>query len=463
MCSLLKLFTVRGKINVGFSPRSVLWIPAKATNMNTTRHSPFFYGWVIIAVGMITGMLVYGARHSFSVFFPEILDEFGWSRGSTALMMSINVFIYGLMAPVAGTLGGRWKPKIMMRIGVILLASSLIACSFAHRLWHFYLFFGVLVPVGTALCGWPIISPALMNWFATRRGFVLGLGQMGGGFSFVYGLMAEYLIRQLGWRSAYLALAVILIAILLPLHHFVFHYHPKSKGLKAYGSEDPETEKAVKDRVISRNWTMPQMLHTYQLWLMVLSYFLFWGISCFMVLSHQIKYAEDAGYSSMFAVSVFALYGVAMLLGQFSGMMSDRIGREKTMAVSSAAALVGLLSLIAVRDASQPWLLFVYAIGFGYGAGLFTAVITAGTADIFYGKHFGTASGILLTGMGMGGCVGPWLGGYLYDISGSYDIAFMLCMACVALASVSFWIAAPRNADKLHARFLKKHPEKNPL
>ena len=95
---------------------------------------------VIIAVGMITGMLVYGARHSFSVFFPEILDEFGWSRGSTALMMSINVFIYGLMAPVAGTLGGRWKPKIMMPAGVILapargflVLSPALACAFTIR------------------------------------------------------------------------------------------------------------------------------------------------------------------------------------------------------------------------------------------------------------------------------------------------------------------------------------------
>ena len=65
MCSLLKLFTVRGKINVGFSPRSVLWIPANETNMNTTRHSSFFYGWVIIAVGMITGMLVFSGLGSF--------------------------------------------------------------------------------------------------------------------------------------------------------------------------------------------------------------------------------------------------------------------------------------------------------------------------------------------------------------------------------------------------------------
>jgi MFS family permease len=368
--------------------------------------------------------------------------------------MSMNVFVYGLMAPVAGTLVGRWKPKIMMPTGVIILALAMIGCSFARQLWHFYICFGVIVPVGTALCGWPIISPALMNWFATRRGLVMGIGQSGSGLSFVYGLLAQYLILHLGWRSAFLSLAMILAAVLLPLHYFIFHYHPKSKGLKAYGSEDRKFEKAVEDSVLSRNWTVPQMLRTYQLWLLVLYFFLFWGISCFLVLAHQIKYAEDAGYSSEFSVSVFALYGVAMLLGQSSGVISDRIGREKTMALSSAAALVGLFSLIAVRDTSHPWLLYIYAVGFGYGAGLSTAILFAGAADIFYGKHFGTASGMLLTGMGLGGAIGPWLGGYLYDITGSYDIAFILCMACIVLASVSYWIAAPRNADRLHARRL---------
>jgi MFS family permease len=430
--------------------------------MQTNRQSAFFYGWVIVVVGVITGMLVYGVRHSFSIFFPEILREFGWSRASTALMMSMNVLVYGLMAPVAGTLSGRWRPRIMMRAGVTLLALAMVGCSFARQLWHFYIFFGVMVPVGTALCGWPIISPALMNWFATRRGLVMGIGQMGGGFSFVYGLLAEYLILRLGWRSAYLALAIILVAVLLPLHHFIFHYHPKSKGLKAYGSEDLKSDKAVKDCILSRNWTVLQMLRTYQLWLLILYYFLFWGVSCFLVLAHQIKYAEDVGYSSVFAVSIFALCGVAMLLGQSSGVMSDRIGREKTMALSSCFTLVALFALIAVRDTSQPWLLYIYAIGFGYGAGLSSAILFAGAADIFYGIHFGTASGMLLTGMGLGGAIGPWLGGYLYDTTGSYDIALILCMACIVLASVSYWIAAPRNADELHAKRFKSHSEKVP-
>ena len=84
----------------------------------------------------------------------------------------------------------------------------------------------------------------------------------------------------------------------------------------------------------------------------------------------------------------------------------------------------------------------------------------AGAADIFYGKHFGLASGMLLTGMGLGGAIGPWLGGYLYDITGSYDNALILCMACIVLGFVSYWFAAPRNADKLHARRLKSHTEK---
>jgi MFS family permease len=420
----------------------------------------FFYGWVIIAVAVITSMLVYGVRYSFSIFFPEILDEFGWTRGRTALMMSINVLVYGLMAPVVGTLSGRWKPKIMMFAGVIILALAMIGCSLARQLWHFYICFGVIVPVGTAMCGWPIISPALMNWFATRRGLIMGIGQAGSGLSFVYGLLAQYLILHLGWRSAYLVLAIILAAVLLPLHHFVFHYHPRSKGVRAYGSDDFRFEKYVEESVLARSWTVREMLHTYQLWLLVLYFFLFWGISCFLVLAHQIKYAVDAGYSAVSAVSVFALYGVAMLLGQASGVISDRLGREKTMALSSLAALVGLSALIAVRDTSQPWLLYIYALGFGYGGGLSTAIVFAGTADIFYGRHFGTASGILLTGMGLGGAVGPWLGGYLYDTTGSYDSSLILCMASIVLASVSYWVAAPRNAEKLRARRLKSREGK---
>ena len=425
------------------------------TDMNTGKHPVLFYGWIIIAVTIMTNMLVYGVRHSFSVFFPEILNEFGWSRGSTSLMMSINVLIYGLMAPVSGTLSDRWKPGIMMPIGVIMLALAMAGCSLANRLWHFYILFGVFVPVGTALCGWPVLSPTIMNWFIARRGLVLGLAQMGGGLSIVYGLVAESLILRLGWRPAYLILAGILMVVLLPLHRFFFHYRPESKGLKAYSNENLKTDSVTGNNALSYNWTVHLILRSRQLWLLILSYFLYWGIAFFLVLAHQIKFTEDAGFGGMFSVSVFALFGIAMLVGQSCGAISDMMAREKAMALSSIMTIGGLLALISVRDTSHSWFLYLYALSFGFGAGLFTTVIFAGAADIFYGRHFGTASGMLLAGMGLGGAIGPWLGGYLYDISGSYDNAFILCMASVALAAASFWIAAPRNAHKLHARLFK--------
>ena len=377
-------------------------------------------------------------------------------------MMSINVLIYGFMAPVSGTLSDKWKPRIMMPVGATIIAFALVGCSLADQIWHFYIFFGVFVPVGTAMCGWPIISPALMNWFVIKRGLVLGLGQVGVGLSLVYGLIAEYLIVCFGWRNAYLMLAGILIVILIPLHRFFFHYRPESMGLRAYGSEGLNTGKAIKDYNLSSGWTIYQMLHAYQLWFLILSKFLYWGISCFLVLAHQIKFAEDVGYSSEFSVAVFAFFGVAMLIGQSCGVISDRVGREKVIIFCSVLAVGGLLALISVRDVNNPWLLYIYALSFGYGAGLFTAVIYAGAADIFHGKHFGTVSGLLLTGMGLGGAIGPWLGGYLYDISGSYDAAFTLCIVCLTLASITFWIAAPRNAKELHTRLLRNRQAESP-
>jgi len=421
------------------------------------RRPQFFYGWVIVGLAIVGGTLVYGIRHSFSVFFPPILDEFGWSRGSTAIMLSLNVLIYGLMAPVAGSLADRWKPRRIMPIGVIILGLATAGCAFAHELWHFYLLFGILMPIGSAFSGWALFAPALANWFPKRRGLVTGLGQVGGGLSFTYGMFAAFAISQLGWRPAYFVLAGTLVVLLLPLYLLFFYYRPENKGLKAYGADEPPAAKGLTTEVSVKNpvpgdWTLGQAMRTYQLWLLVFSFFLYWGVGSYLVLGHQVKFAEDMGYSSLFAASIFALFGIFMVAGQLSSSISDWIGREKTITLATALAIVALVALVSVRDASQPWLLYVYATCFGYGAGLYSPTIVAGMADLFHGRHFGAIAGLLLTGMGIGATIGPWLGGYIYDISGSYISAFVFCMVCFGVACLAFWIAAPRHAAKLRAK-----------
>ncbi|MGB2827403.1 MAG: MFS transporter, partial [Dehalococcoidales bacterium] len=372
--------------------------PADQSQRNTTisdekggenRKPLFFYGWVMVVISIIGMMLVYGTRHSFSVFFPPILGEFGWSRGSTALMLSLNILLYGLTAPIAGSLYDRWKPHRLILFGAILLGLATAGCAFARELWHFYLLFGVLMPVGSAFSGWPLLGPTLSNWFAKKRGMVIGLAQMGGGLSFTYGIFVEFVISQVGWRYSYFVMAGIVIAVLVPLYLFFYRYRPEEKGLKPYGADDQrvaielDASAAESQKSVPHDWTLRKALRTYQLWFLVVTQSLYWGVGAYLVLGHQVKFAEDVGYSSTFAASIFALFGIFAVAGQLSAALSDWIGREKTGTLAVILTLGALTALLSVRDTSQPWLLYLYGIGFGYGAGLCAPTIYAGLADIF--------------------------------------------------------------------------------
>jgi len=418
-----------------------------------SRTSHIFYGWYLVAICIVNQMLIYGIRNSFAIFFSPILEEFRWSRGDIAMMMSLNLLTYGFLAPFAGSLADRWRPRILIPAGIIILGMATAGCAFATRLWHFYFLFGFLMSIGSAFSGWPMFAPTLMNWFMKRRGLVLGLGQLGGGLSFVYSVFVEFTIRNFGWRHAFLTLSVILMATLLPLLCLLFFYRPRDKGLTAYGAEDsqpsqpqPRAEKKRDRGAPPSGKGLKEILRAQQLWFLVASYALYWGIATYMVLAHQVRFLQDKGFSSAFSASIFALMGIMMLFGQLSAFLSDWLGREKTHTLATCLSIAGLGALLGVNDTSHVWLVYSFAVLFGYGVGLATPVTFAASADIFHGRHFGMVGGLLLGGMGVGGVLGPWLGGYLFDISGSYNSAFALCIVSFVVSSLFLWIAAPRKA-----------------
>ncbi len=414
-----------------------------------------FYGWYIVGVMIIAMMLVYGIRTSFSAFFPHILDTFHWFRGSTAIMLSLNIFVYGLTAPVAGHLVDRWKPRAVVFIGIVVLALSTAACYYARELWHFYLLFGVLAPIGSAFCGSPVLNTAIINWFGKRRGLAVGLGQIGGGLSFVYVMLIDWVNTHWGWEYSFLVMAGLVIVILLPLYLFFYYVRPEDKKMKSYGYEEPQSGALTNNvHVAAPDWTLRKAFRTYQLWLLVFADFCYWGIGNYLVIAHQIKFAEDVGYTSQMATSVFALFGIVSVVGQVGAFISDYLGRERTALAAVILHMGGLFALASVHDASQPWLLYTYAIGAGFATGTFSPTIIVGAADIFHGKNIGAISALLLTGVGFGGAIGPWLGGYIYDVSGSYNVAFIISIIAIALAGISFWVAAPRNAKKLRQQRL---------
>ena len=390
--------------------------------------------------------LAYGVRHSFGVFFPPILDEFGWSRGSTAVMLSIHLFVYGSVAPFTGALSDRWRAKRMILIGALVVALATASCGFASELWHFYVIFGVFTPIGLALVGAPLINPTINNWFFKFRGIAFSLAQMGGGLSFLYAIYAESMISAFGWRKAYFVLGVTLFVILVPMLFRFYVYHPRERRLEAFGIKGGKPDLGQRPGKIEKqfSWTLKQASRTYQLWSLVISQTLFWGVGCYLLLAHQVKFAQDMGYSAMFAASTFGFFGISMVIGQVSASISDKIGRESTLVLGCVLAIGSVFILTLIRDSSNPWMLYAYAIGFGLGAGLQAPTLFVGASDLFSGRHFGAINGLILGGMGVGGAAGPWVGGYIHDLFGSYRYAFGLSMLCFGISAIAFVIAAPR-------------------
>ena len=418
------------------------------------QRAPIFYGWYIVLI-CITGMvLIYGIRHSFSIFFTPILAEFGRRRGNVAMMLSLNILVYGFMAPVVGFFSERWRPRVTMPVGVLILALATAGCAAASELRHFYILFGVLMPLGTAFCGWPLFAPALMNWFYKKRGLVLGCAQMGGGLSMAYAILVEFAIEKVGWRNTFMILAGTLIAIFLPLVFFFFWYRPQDKGRLPYGSNSPTInpqtlkEKGNKAGETFAEKTLSEVLRSPQLWSLVLSYALCWGIAHYMILAHQVRFLQDVGFGSMYSAFILALFGIMAAAGQATGFLSDWLGREKTITLATISSITGFTALLFIRDTSQPWLLYMFSMCCGYGAGLATPTTFAAAADIFSGRHFGTVAGLLLAGMGVGSIMGPWFGGFLHDLSGTYTSAFILCMISLVLSCLLLWIAAPRMVSR---------------
>jgi len=139
------------------------------------RKPSFSYGWVVLAVAFVVMAFGFGLRNAFSVFYPAIVEEFDWSRGSTALMFSLNILVYGFMAPVGGGLVDRFRPRRVVALGACVLGGGIALCSLAATQWQFYLLYGLVVAAGLSMIGIAPLSSIVTPWFAGRRGFVFGI------------------------------------------------------------------------------------------------------------------------------------------------------------------------------------------------------------------------------------------------------------------------------------------------
>jgi MFS family permease len=421
---------------------------------------PFFYGWVVVACTFVTMAIGVNARTAFSLLFPPILDEFHWDRGITAGAFSFGFLASAGFGPFIGRLLDRRGPRVVVELGVVLVGSGMALAALVSRPWHLYLTLGLLVAGGTVCVGYTGQSLFLPNWFVRRRGLAMGLAFSGVGVGSILLLpWLQSLIASSGWRSACLAVSVLVFLVLAPLN-LLLRKRPEDLGLAPDG--DPASRGPVRAAAhhanvvdaawVSVDWTLARALRTSRFWWIAVG-FASGMFAWYVVQVHQTKYLIESGFSASAAAYALGFVSLAGIPGQIAlGHVSDRIGREWVWTLGSLGFVLCYLVLLAIKQHPTPALLYLM-VAFqgvlGYGV---TSVFPAIPAELFQGRHYGTIFGTLSLASLVGGAIGPWAAGALYDATGTYTIAFLLAIGTSVLSAVAIWLAAPRKVRAVTGR-----------
>ena len=418
------------------------------------------YRWVVLAVSTAVNTLAWGARSTFALFYVAMLDELAWGRGPTALGYSLSWLCFVVFAPVAGWLYDRWGARTVVPIGGLMLGLALALTGPVTSLTPYYLSFGVLGAAGTAC----IIIPAttiVTRWFVRSRGTAMGvLSTATPGSALVFYPVTAWLIATLGWRTALVAFGGIVAAATISVA-LLYRDPPRSEGPRDAG--DAEATRSSSPRAADQEWTLRRALVSTRLWA-AFSMMALGTIGYQIMATHQVAHAVDRGLHHATVVWLFALgAGCTMAGNLLGGWLSDHFGRGWVFVVGSIVAIVGIGSLASMRGPRDLPLLVLYtAAGFGFGMRI--AQLSAIPADVFAGPHLGAILGVVQAGGGLGGAIGPFLGGWLFDLTGSYGLAFTAAAISIAGSAVAAWLAArPMSTPPLGGRLPSKcRPHSSP-
>lgn len=404
-----------------------------------------FYGWVIVAVSFLNLAVVFGIWYSFSVFLVAVAKDFGWQRAEASGVFSTFMIVQSLAAVMVGAFIDRLGPRIVFPAATILVAGGLFLTSTIESLFEYYLWYGFLTPIGICAIGYIAHSIVLPRWFERKRGLAIGIAMAGVGIGMqVMVPLTQYIIGMWGWRAAYRFLALFTFFTLFLPNAILQRRSPETMGLKPDGGPSGPGERASgpksRDIPVPIAGNMGAAVRTFSFWFLVASSF-FTSLAIQGTLIHQVAAVVEKGFSAARGAFFFGLAGIIGSVGKICfGYLSDRIGREPAFALGMASALLGVLSLMLLSPA-WPLLLYGYAILFGLGYGSIAPIFPARSADFFLGPDFGKIVGILSLIGGMGGALGVWFSGKLFDLTGSYTTSFLVSISCMMLNVLFFRLA----------------------
>ena len=393
--------------------------------------------WTVLGVSTAVNALAWGARSTFALFYVAMLEEFAWGRGPTALGYSLSWLGFVVFAPVAGWLSDRWGTRTVVTGGGVILGVALALTGQVTSLAQYYLYFGALGAAGIA--GMLIPSTTIVTrWFVRSRGTAMGVLSAGGpGSAVAFYPLNAWLITTLGWRTALVAFGCIVGAATVSLT--LFYREPPADEDRSGRAAD--TTPSRDTRGTGEVWTLRRALRSIRLWAAFAMTAL--GVIGFQIMAtHQVAHAVDRGFPQPTVVWLFALGAGCMMAGNLlGGWLSDRVGRGWVFVLGTAVAIFGIGCLALTRGPQDLVLLLLYTVS-GFGFGMRIAQLSTIPADVFAGPHLGAILGVVQAGGGLGGAIGPFLGGWVFDVTGSYRLAFMAAGVAVAGSAVAAWFAA---------------------
>jgi MFS family permease len=386
----------------------------------------------VLGICLVLNLIGRGTADTYVVFLLPLEQDLGWSRSKMTSVYSLYLLVNGLTAPAIGYFFDRLGPRAVYGCGMAALATAYLLASQVQDLWQFYAAVGVLTGISVSALGMVPSSSLIARWFRERLGTAISIAFAGLGLGALLIVPAvQYLLQHHGWRDAYRFLGLALlclvpVVLLLPWKRYV-EGHPEYHRVRRSGTSDEQ------------NWTVRAAMKTRSFWGLAWVFSLT-SIGMFSITVQTVVYLIERGFPPLVAASAF---GFAAMLSVFgivgTGAIADRFGPRRTVSVTFAGSISGVLILFLMSWFPEHSLLVAYVLVFGLCQGARGPIISSMSARLFPGSQTASIYGILYACNAIGAGTGALLAGLLHDLSGSYRPGFVMSVCALLLAVMPFW------------------------
>jgi len=337
-----------------------------------------------------------------------------------------------------GRITDKYGPKVALIACGLFIGLGFLLMSQVNTLWQLYLYYGMLVGIAMGGSDIPIVA-TLARWFVRRRGMMTGIAKAGAGIGImIVPPLATWLILSYGWRSAYTVIGITCLVVIVSL---ALLYRRDPGQISKLPDGDTGVEE-VKSGIDIRQFSLREAIGTRQFWIFATVWFSF-NFCLFIVGVHMVPHVTDVGISATIAATIISAIGGFSILGRLGlGGLSDSLGTKWAFLI---AVLFLAASMILIQFAVEVWMFYLFAAIYGIAHGAHWALLSPMVAWLFGLRSLGVILGVVIFAGTIGGLISPVMAGRIFDITGSYHLAFISCLVLAVVSLVLMLLLRPTN------------------